>query len=49
MRKLASWGMVPRTRVARFTLYLAGIDALLMLIEKFSIPFMIGCAVSTIV
>jgi sigma-B regulation protein RsbU (phosphoserine phosphatase) len=33
VRRLASWGMVPRTRLARFTLYLAGIDALLLLAE----------------
>ncbi|HEX5434397.1 MAG TPA: SpoIIE family protein phosphatase, partial [Candidatus Angelobacter sp.] len=29
-RKLASWGMTPHTRLARFTLYLAGMDLILM-------------------
>ncbi|MGE5322826.1 MAG: PP2C family protein-serine/threonine phosphatase [Actinomycetota bacterium] len=29
-RKLASWGMAPRTRLARFTLYLAGMDLILL-------------------
>jgi sigma-B regulation protein RsbU (phosphoserine phosphatase) len=33
VRRLASWGMVPHTRLARFTLYLAGIDALLLFTE----------------
>lgn len=32
-RKLASAGLVPRTRLARFTLYLAAIDLLLLVIQ----------------
>lgn len=33
MRKLAHHGLLPRSRVARFTLYLAGLELLLLLVE----------------
>jgi hypothetical protein len=31
--KLAAWGMVPRSRLAYFTLYTAGMEAALLLIR----------------
>jgi phosphoserine phosphatase RsbU/P len=34
-RKLASWGTVPRTRLARFTLYLAAIELFLLALKWF--------------
>jgi phosphoserine phosphatase RsbU/P len=33
-RKLASWGMVPRTRLAYLALYMAGTEALLLLLQS---------------